>query len=33
LSIVDLVDMICKGVGYKGGVTFHASRTGGVLRR
>jgi GDP-L-fucose synthase len=33
VPIVDLVDMICKVVGYKGGVRFDASRPDGVPRK
>jgi GDP-L-fucose synthase len=33
VPIVDLVDLICKVVGYKGGVQFDASRPDGVPRK
>jgi GDP-L-fucose synthase len=33
VSFVDLVDLICKVVGYKGGVQFDASRPAGVPRK
>ena len=33
VAIVDLVDMICKVVGYKGGIRFDASRPDGVPRK
>ncbi len=33
VAIVDLVDMICKVVGYKGGIQFDASRPDGVPRK